>query len=555
MTTFLSSGRWPSVHQALPALLALFVLNALLSMTNWWPTPFVKLDARIAPEFVFIWSGLLVWVFLRRGPPEKLSWAVTLVFLILVLGRYCDTTAPALFGRAINLYWDGLQVPRLAWVLFRKQPLWLSLLVALAVMALIGVLWHLIRWALARATLVAAPYALRHPWVLVLTGFLLISSVANLFGVAATWPYISRPVIPTYWGQAQVLLAAMGESKGESSLPSSPAFVSDLGQLKGADFKLFFLESYGAVSFDKPEIFGVLKPEYEALQAQLKAKGRFVASAFVTSTTFGGGTDLAHMAFLSGIDTRDPTRHDILLTTRRPTLVSHFKSRGFETFGFYPGLFWEWHESAFFGFDHLVDGPSLNYLGPQIGYWKIPDQAALAKFLNLYPVKLGSRPRFEFFSSSTSHFPFHPVPPYQPDWKKVLSAEPFDPAVVKRLYDSNTDWLNMVPAYAGMMRYNLQWLRGYFEQTHERDFVMLVLGDHQPASNVAGEGATWEVPVHLIASRSELIERFLAAGFTPGFQASRKPIASLPELTTLLLEALDSRPGAAPKRSEPIATP
>ncbi len=536
------------------ALFALFTLNALLSMTNWWPTPFVKLDARIAPEFVFVWCALLAWIYLKRAPSVKGLRVLSLVFLILVLGRYFDTTAPALFGRAINLYWDSMQVPRLAWVMLQKQPLWMSVSVGCALFGLLFALWRIIHWSLVRTTELAVPYALRHPWALVVTGVLLVSAVANLLGVAATWPYVSRPVIPTYWAQGKVLLAAMGESKGESSLPPSPAFRSDLKQLQGADFRLFFLESYGSVSFDKPEIFSVLKPEFEALQRQLKLSGRQMVSAFVTSTTFGGGTDLAHMAFLSGIDTRDPTRHDILLTTRRPTLISHFKSRGFETFGFYPGLFWEWHESTFFGFEHLVDGPSLNYPGPQIGYWKIPDQYALARFLELYPVVASGRPRFEFFSSITSHFPFNPVPPYQPDWKKVLAKDAFDPAVVQRLQASSTDWLNMVPAYAAMMRYNLQCLRGYFDQKQERDFVMLVLGDHQPASNVSGEGASWDVPVHVIASRPELIERFLAVGFTPGFQAGRKPIATLPELTTILLDALDSKSGAAPRRSESTAT-
>jgi hypothetical protein len=231
-------------RSAATALLALFVLNALLSMTNWWPTP----------EFVFVWCAVLTWVFLKRPVSSRMMSVCAGIFLVLVLGRYFDTTAPALFGRAINLYWDGLQVPRLAWVLLRKQPVWLSLLAVLGVLAVLAALWWLIRWSLARATFIAAPYAIRRPWALVLTGFLLLSSVANIFGIAATWPYISRPVIPTYWGQGKILLAAMGESKGESSLPASPAFVSDLGQLQGADFKLFFLESYGAVSFDKPEL-------------------------------------------------------------------------------------------------------------------------------------------------------------------------------------------------------------------------------------------------------------------------------------------------------------
>ena len=46
------------------------------------------------------------------------------------------------------------------------------------------------------------------------------------------------------------------------------------------------------------------------------------------------------MALATGIDTRDPIRHDVLLTTQRPTLMRHFKARGYETFGFYPGLDW-----------------------------------------------------------------------------------------------------------------------------------------------------------------------------------------------------------------------
>ena len=549
----------PKWRTGLLGLLALLTLNALLSMTNWWPTPFVKLEARIAPEFVLLWCVLLGQAFFKRGAFPGLSsralWVLSLIYFVLVLGRYFDTTAPALFGRAINLYWDGLQVPRLAWVLFRKQPLWVSVLICFAFFIMLLALWKTIRWSIQSLALIAAPYAIGRPWAMIVTGFLLVSAIGNYLGVSATWPYISRPVIPTYWGQGKVFLAALGETRGESSLPNSPAFTSDLGQLKGADFRIVFLESYGAVSFDKQAILEHLKPEYDALQAQLKSSGQLVVSAFVTSTTFGGGTDLAHMAFLTGIDTRDPTRHDILLTTRRPTLVSHFKSRGFETFGFYPGLFWEWHESVFFGFEHLVDGPSLNYPGPHIGYWKIPDQYAAARFLELYPVTSASRPRFEFFASSTSHFPFHPVPPYQEDWQRVLSREPFDPLVVQRLQASNTDWLNMVPAYAGMMRYNLQWLRGYLSQRHARDFVILVLGDHQPASNVTGEGATWDVPVHLITSRPELAERFRTLGFSSGFQPNRKPIASLPELTTLLLDALDSKPLSAPKQSVSRASP
>ena len=532
---------------------ALFLLNAALSMTNWWPTPYVKLDARIAPEFVYVWCGILLWVFLvQSGALRPISdVAITLLamfYFALTLGRYIDTTAPALFGRTVNLYWDGWQVPRLLWVMAKNQPLWVTLAAAVALIVLVVAVYAAIKWALRVTVTIIAPFALKRAWALALSAFMLVISIANLSGVQATWPYISRPVIPTYWQQVKILSAAL--QNGGTVVPDSPPFTSDLARLNGADFKLFFLESYGAVTYDNADAARVLAPVRAAFAAELKASGRQVASAFVTSTTFGGGTDLAHMALATGIDTRDPIRHDVLLTTQRPTLMRHFKARGFETFGFYPGLDWDWPESVFFGFDHLVDGRALDYTGPKLGYWKIPDQFALARFRQLYPITPNSPPRMMFFSSTTSHFPFHPVPPYQPDWQKVLSATPFDAQDIARIENSQTDWLNMLPNYVAMIDYNFRWLRGYFEQEQKRDFVMLVLGDHQPPSSVTGEGASWDVPVHIISSRPELMRRFEALGFTPGLQPDRKSLGSLSDLTTLLLDALDGQK-SVPQKATP----
>ena len=279
------------------ALLALFVLNSVLSMTNWWPTPYVKLDGRIAPEFVYVWCGVLLWVFLAQlgKVPAIGKLGVTLLavaYFTLVLGRYIDTTAPALFGRAVNLYWDGWQVPRLLWVMSKNQPPWLSVAAVVALAALLGSVFAAIRWSLQTSITMIAPFTLKRWWALAITAFLLVTSIANLLGVQATWPYISRPVIPTYWQQAQILAAAL--QNGGTVVPASPPFSSDLARINGADFKLFFVESYGAVTYDNAEAAKALAPSRAALEAALKASGRQVVSAFVTSTTFGGGTDLAH---------------------------------------------------------------------------------------------------------------------------------------------------------------------------------------------------------------------------------------------------------------------
>ena len=510
----------PGPKRVVQALLALFVLNAFLSMTNWWPTPFVQLDKRLAPEFVLLWVVMLGLVAWRGTLSRGLVVALTMGYLLLVFGRYFDTTAPALFGRDINLYWDALQIPRVVWVSLKSYPAWVSVLVVAAVIALIWIVFTLLRISIKVAACDAAPYALRRPWALVVTLCAVAVSIANVNGVVATWPYISKPVLPTYIRQAKLLGTAFAERHQQKMLAPSPAFDSDLGALRGVDVNLFWLESYGRLAFSNEAIHAQLKPSREALAAQIKASGMQVVSAFAASTTFGGGSELAHLALLSGINTSDPIVHDLLLTTERPTLVTMFRDRGYDTLGLYPALTWDWPEKSFYRFDKFLDARDLGYKGPKLGYWTLPDQFALARLSQLQPITAQSPKRFTFFPSITSHMPFHPVPPYLADWGQILTDKPFDDAQMAAVNAQKEDWFNMRPGFAGMMDYNYQWLAGYLAQPRVRDAIFIVLGDHQPAANVTGEGATWDVPVHIISSNPELLQRFVARGFKPGLEPS-----------------------------------
>jgi len=533
------------------AVAALLVLNAFLSMTNWWPTPFVELDRRLAPEFVLLWGVLLLLVWRLKTLSRPLIAWLTCAYMLLVVGRYFDTTAPALFGRSINLYWDALQIPRVLWVTLKSYPLWIALLVPAALIALLWLVYRVLRASIMVAARDAAPYALRSRWALTASTAAAVLVTANYLGVKATWPLVSRPVLPTYFGQAKLLAGAWNTRNLERVLPPSPAFVSDLGALAGMDVNLFFIESYGIVAFNNPRAYAQLKPAREALAAQIAASGRQVVSAYVRSTTFAGGSELAHVSLLTGIDTSDPRRHDLLLTTRRPTLVSLFRERGYETHGFYPALTWDWPEKVFYGFDKFTDARDLGYQGPKLGYWSVPDQFALARYDQLNPLTPESRKRFTFFNSITSHMPFHPVPPYQPDWRKVLSATPFDEAQMAWVAAQKVDWLNMFPGYVGMIDYNYRWLAGYLAQPRAREAIFILLGDHQPAANVTGEGASWDVPVHIVSARPELLQRFVAQGFKPGIEPALPRIGAMFDLTRILMDVFDSassKPKAAAER-------
>jgi phosphoglycerol transferase MdoB-like AlkP superfamily enzyme len=222
-------------------------------------------------------------------------------------------------------------------------------------------------------------------------------------------------------------------------------------------------------------------------------------------------------------------------------LLTLFRRQGYETIGFYPSLSWQWPERRFYGFDTFLDGRELDYRGPHLGYWWIPDQYAIARFEQLRPVTAQSPPRLLFYPSITSHFPFAPVPPYQADWQRVLGDQPFDRADVERALAEQPRWFDMLPSYLRMIEYDYRWLTGWLQQPSARDFVMVVLGDHQPTSNISGDGASWEVPVHVIASNPRLLQRFVALGFSDGLQPRRPALGAMHEFTRTLLRAFSSQ--------------
>ena len=280
-----------------------------------------------------------------------------------------------------------------------------------------------------------------------------------------------------------------------------------------------------------------LGPSRERFAADIAASGRHVVTAFFRSPTFAGGSDLAQLGVLSGIDLSDPMRHDLLLTTQRPTLISLFKAQGYQTFGLYPALNWEWPERAFYGFDVFLERRDLGYAGPAMGFWELPDQFTAARFEKIHPRDNGAPPRFVFFPTITCHLPFSPVPPYQAEWSRVLAAQPFDEAETHQTLAQKPNWLNMAPDYLRMVNYTYQWLGAYFRQPEPREAIYVLVGDHQPAASITGEGASWDVPVHIVSRDSKLLGRFIEQGFRPGMEPPRQAIGALHALTGMMLES------------------
>ena len=512
-------------------------LDVAVTFSNIWPTPAIRWQGELSVELA---SFILLLVIATRwlGPPSRaaLGW-LSVLWVLLVIGRYVDVTAPALYGRDINLYWDLRYVPDVVSMLVRVAPVWLGFLVAASAVLLLYVMFVLVRSAMRRlgtAMLDARERrllgALAAVVIMLFAGEQLTDRLPVAFG---------NPVLTTFARQVPLVIGAVA---GSTSLDPSPPMDSDLALVKGADVLLVFLESYGAVSYDQPEFNRLLTPSRAELEAAIRATGRDVVSTYVESPTFGGNSWLAHLSLLSGVEVRDPNTNAALMTQKRDTLVTAFSRQGYRTVALMPGLWQRWPEGAFYGFDDIYGGERLDYHGPQFGWWNMTDQFAFAKVDALEVSPAPRAPLFLFFPTISTHTPFTPIPPYQPDWRRMLEDRPYEAADLKHAWDDDEpDWMNLGPSYVAAVEYAYRVLAGYIRMRADRDFILILIGDHQPPAAVSGLHARWDVPMHVIASRPEILERLRHRGFQPGLRPSGPALVRMHAMLPILLEVFGSR--------------
>jgi hypothetical protein len=303
---------------------------------------------------------------------------------------------------------------------------------------------------------------------------------------------------------------------GDTAAAPPPSFAA----LGGDDVLLIFLESYGSITLTEPALAARLAGERAALAQAVAGSGRRAVSATVVAPTFGGNSWLSHLSLLSGRDVADPGAYARTMQGSASTLVGDFTHAGYETLALMPGLRQAWPEGAFYRFDRILGADALDYRGPEFGWWRIPDQFVLAR---LDDEPRAGRPRFVFFTTISSHAPFRPTPPYQPDWTRLLGPTPFG-AEAERAIAQAPDWTNLAPAYGDSIAYALQWLAGYLALHAAADLTVVVLGDHQPPAAVSGPGREWTVPVHVITRRDPVLDALLGAGFVAGLEPPATPI-------------------------------
>lgn len=525
---------------------ALLLLDASVTFSNWWPTPGVWWDGSPSLELAVLLLAMALAATLGylRPPATRIVRWLGIGWLVLVLGRYVDVTAPALWGRELNFYWDLRFLPDVAAMLLgaSKRAMLLGAVASVVVIGVLFLLYLVLRWALRQVVGMLETRGGRSALagVGVLGVVLFAMQAAGLFGLdllGEEWRLFPRPVTQVYGRQVKLVAQAWTRSV---TLPPSPPLDSNLARVDGADVFLFFIESYGACTYDDPTFNAKLLESRGTLDAAVRDTGRGVVSAFVESPTFGGSSWFAHISFLSGIKVADPDVNALLMTERRPTLVTNFANHGYRTIAMMPGMWYPWPEGAFYGFQDSYDGPRLNYKGPSFGWWDMPDQFTLARLDEQETSKAERSPLFVFYPTVSTHTPFSPLAPYQADWASMLGPQPFTLAQVNHAYASDPDYTNLAPAYVESVAYAYQTFAGYVRQRAKRDYVMILIGDHQPPAAVTGEGASWDVPIHVITNRQDILDSLLEHGFTRGLTPVRQHLGQMNEVVPVLMGAMST---------------
>ncbi len=294
-----------------------------------------------------------------------------------------------------------------------------------------------------------------------------------------------------------------------------------LAGLRGKDVLVVFVEAYGQVALQDPDLAPGVTAVLRSTTARLDRAGVEGRSAWLDSPTFGGYSWLAHATLQSGLWIDNQPRYDQLMDSDRLTLSRAFGDAGWRTIGFNPANDAPWPEGTdFYGFDQLYDRHDLGYQGPSFAWVPMPDQFALDAFqrLELTP---GHAPLMAEIDLVSSHWPWTPIPTMVP-WDQLGDGSVFGPMPARGLPPEQAyrDTETLKRLYRESIEYSLQALLTWVARLQDEDLVVVLLGDHQPVTAVTGPGATHQVPVSLLTSDPAVLDSIAAWNWEDGLLPS-----------------------------------
>jgi phosphatidylglycerophosphate synthase len=314
--------------------------------------------------------------------------------------------------------------------------------------------------------------------------------------------------------------------------------------LRGKDVLLLFVESYGRVAVQGSSFSPRVDAVLDRGTAQLRAGGFSSRSAFLTSSTFGGLSWLAHSTLQSGIRIGTQRGYDQLVRSDRLTLSGAFKRAGWRAVVDDPANKRKWPEgSRFYRYDKIYDRRNVGYRGPGFGLPPMPDQYVLSSLHRLELAKRHRPPLFAEVDLISSHTPWTRIPRLIP-WDDVGDGSIFNrvPAQESTRSALFGDSDRARAAYGHSIEYTMSTIISYVQHYGDDQLVVVLLGDHQPPV-VTGEGATHDVPISVIARDPRVIDQIAGWGWQDGLLPSpQAPVGPMSAFRDRFLTAFGSSP-------------
>jgi hypothetical protein len=302
-----------------------------------------------------------------------------------------------------------------------------------------------------------------------------------------------------------------------------------LNGLRGKDVLVTFVESYGRYAVEDPRFAPPVDAQLDAATARLDAAGFGSRSAYLSSSTVGGASWLAHSTLLSGLYINNQQRYRSLVSSDRLTLTGAFRKAGWRTVSVEPAINSAWPEGEFFGYEKDYDERNLGYRGSRFSYATMPDQYTYSVFQR-NERKPGHAPVFAEITTVSSHSPWTPIPKMVP-WDAVGDGSVFDDPANQEGGPPTSilgDPDKLRASYIRSIQYSLDALVSYVERYGDGNLVLVFLGDHQPAPVVTGADASRDVPITIVAKDRAVLDRVSAWNWTPGLRPARNaPVARM----------------------------
>ena len=289
--------------------------------------------------------------------------------------------------------------------------------------------------------------------------------------------------------------------------------------LRGKDVLVVFVESYGRVALEGSPFSTGVNAVLASGTQRLDRAGFLSRSAYLTSPTFGALSWLAHATLQSGLWVDSQQRYDVAVTSSRLTLSRMFRRAGWRTVAAVPANDRDWPQAAFYDFEHVYDSRNIGYRGPRFGYPTMPDQYTLEAFHRMELAAADRRPVMAEIDLISSHAPWSRTPRLV-DQSAVGDGSVYQgmPEQLPSERDIWTSASRVRAAYGESIEYSLRALLTFLTTYGDDDLVVVLLGDHQPATIVSGPDAGHDVPIALVSRDQDVIDRVAPWGWSQGLR-------------------------------------